>query len=51
VSIVNNPRFSVGIVGATGAVGQELVRLMQERHFPYSQLRLLRLGPFGRQDD
>ena len=38
--IVNNPRYSVGIVGATGAVGQELVRLLQERNFPFSQLRL-----------
>jgi aspartate-semialdehyde dehydrogenase len=37
---VNNPCFSVGIVGATGAVGQELVRLMHERKFPFSQLRL-----------
>jgi aspartate-semialdehyde dehydrogenase len=41
VTIVNNSRFSVGIVGATGAVGQELVRLLQERQFPYSRLRLL----------
>jgi aspartate-semialdehyde dehydrogenase len=30
----------VGIVGATGAVGQELVRLLHERNFPMSQLRL-----------
>lgn len=37
---MNNPRFSVGIVGATGAVGQELVRLMHERQFPFSRLRL-----------
>ncbi|MCF3649518.1 aspartate-semialdehyde dehydrogenase [Synoicihabitans lomoniglobus] len=33
--------YVVGIVGATGAVGQELVRLMRERNFPLSQLRLL----------
>lgn len=37
---MTNPRFSVGIVGATGAVGQELVRLLQERQFPVGQLRL-----------
>ncbi len=37
---MTNPRFSVGIVGATGAVGQELVRLLQERRFPVGQLRL-----------
>lgn len=33
-------KYVVGIVGATGAVGQELVRLLQERHFPVSRLRL-----------
>lgn len=30
----------VAIVGATGAVGQELARLLEERSFPVSQLRL-----------
>jgi aspartate-semialdehyde dehydrogenase len=30
----------VGIVGATGAVGQELVRLLHERKFPLGSLRL-----------
>lgn len=30
----------VAIVGATGAVGQELVRLLEERSFPASELRL-----------
>lgn len=32
---------TVGIVGATGAVGQELIRLLHERAFPMSTLRLL----------
>lgn len=32
--------FTVGIVGATGVVGQELLRLLQERNFPISTLRL-----------
>jgi aspartate-semialdehyde dehydrogenase len=32
--------FTVGIVGATGAVGQELLRLLEEREFPISTLRL-----------
>ena len=32
--------LTVGIVGATGAVGQELVRLMHERNFPFGRLRL-----------
>jgi len=38
---VNNNRYVVGIVGATGAVGQELVRLLHERNFPVAELRLL----------
>jgi aspartate-semialdehyde dehydrogenase len=32
--------FTVAIVGATGAVGQELLRLLEERHFPAGSLRL-----------
>ncbi len=32
--------FTVGIVGATGAVGQELLQLLLERQFPLSSLRL-----------
>ncbi|HEY1791575.1 MAG TPA: aspartate-semialdehyde dehydrogenase [Opitutaceae bacterium] len=31
--------FTVGIVGATGAVGQELLRLLEARGFPISSLR------------
>ena len=32
--------FTVGIVGATGGVGQELLRLLHERQFPIASLRL-----------
>jgi aspartate-semialdehyde dehydrogenase len=32
--------FTVGIVGATGGVGQELLALLHERQFPISSLRL-----------
>jgi aspartate-semialdehyde dehydrogenase len=32
--------FTVGIVGASGAVGQELLRLLLERNFPMASLRL-----------
>ena len=32
--------FTVGIVGATGAVGQELLRLLAQRNFPLATLRL-----------
>ena len=31
----------VAIMGATGAVGQEFLSLLQERAFPLSELRLL----------
>lgn len=37
---MNKTSYVVGIVGATGAVGQELVRLLHERNFPLAQLRL-----------
>jgi len=33
--------YNIGILGATGAVGQELIRLLHERAFPYAELRLL----------
>ena len=38
--IVKNASLTVGVVGAPGAVGQELVRLLHERKFPLHQLRL-----------
>lgn len=37
---MNTNQLVVGIVGATGAVGQELVRLLHERNFPAASLRL-----------
>jgi aspartate-semialdehyde dehydrogenase len=39
-SMEKTASFTVGIVGATGAVGQELLRLLEERRFPISSLRL-----------
>jgi len=33
--------YKVGILGATGAVGQEIIRLLHEREFPIAELRLL----------
>ena len=33
--------YKIGILGATGAVGQELIRLLHKRQFPLSDLRLL----------
>ncbi len=37
---MNTSSLHVAIVGATGAVGQELVRLLLERNFPLASLRL-----------
>jgi len=37
---VNNASINVGIVGATGAVGQELLQLLHDRKFPMASLRL-----------
>lgn len=37
---MKNASINVGIVGATGAVGQELLKLLHERNFPMASLRL-----------
>ena len=34
-------RFNTAIVGATGAVGQEFLKLIEERNFPFGELKLL----------
>ena len=34
-------KYRIGIVGATGAVGQEIIKLLKKREFPASELRLL----------
>lgn len=36
-----DPSFNVAILGATGAVGAELLQLLEERRFPISHLKLL----------
>lgn len=33
--------FNIAIVGATGVVGQELISILSERHFPLGKLKLL----------
>jgi aspartate-semialdehyde dehydrogenase len=35
------PSFVVAVVGATGAVGAEMARCLEQRNFPVSELRLL----------
>lgn len=34
-------KYNVAILGATGAVGQEFLRLIEERNFPFNNLKLL----------
>ena len=36
--------YNVAIVGATGLVGQEFIKVLQQRHFPVKELRLLASG-------
>ena len=33
--------YNVGILGATGAVGREMLKILEERNFPVGELRLL----------
>ena len=33
-------RYNVAIVGATGAVGKEMIQVLEERKFPVGNLRL-----------
>ena len=34
-------KFNTAIVGATGAVGQEFLKLIEERKFPFGELKML----------
>lgn len=42
--------MTIGIVGATGAVGQEIVRLLEEREFPLKKTPLLSLAEISRKN-
>lgn len=37
----NRKQFNVAVVGATGAVGEQIVKLLAERNFPINSLKLL----------
>nr|WP_040948733.1 aspartate-semialdehyde dehydrogenase [Gorillibacterium massiliense] len=37
----NQKLFNVAVVGITGAVGQQIIRLLEERDFPVGELKLL----------
>ncbi|MEC9452727.1 MAG: aspartate-semialdehyde dehydrogenase, partial [Cyanobacteriota bacterium] len=41
ISFFPDRPLTVAVLGASGAVGQELLQLLQERSFPISELRLL----------
>jgi aspartate-semialdehyde dehydrogenase len=49
----------VAVVGATGAVGREMIAVLEQRHFPVAELRLLAtsksagraIGAFGREHE
>ena len=34
-------KWNVAVVGATGAVGNEMIKILEERAFPVKQLKLL----------
>lgn len=34
-------KYNTAILGATGAVGQEFLKLIEERDFPFDNLKLL----------
>jgi aspartate-semialdehyde dehydrogenase len=37
----NQKLFNIAVVGATGAVGEQIIRLLEERNFPIKELTLL----------
>lgn len=37
----NKKKYNIAIVGSTGAVGQEMIKILQERNFPIDNLTLL----------
>jgi len=39
--VTDGQSFQVAVVGATGAVGQEMIRVLEERNFPVGGIRLL----------
>ena len=34
-------KYNLAILGATGAVGQEMLKVLEERNFPVNELNLL----------
>ncbi|NGQ94065.1 aspartate-semialdehyde dehydrogenase [Brevibacillus sp. SYP-B805] len=42
--MMNQKTYNVAVVGATGAVGQHIISLLEERNFPVNELKLLASG-------
>jgi len=40
-NIENSKKYRVAVVGATGAVGQEMIKTLESRSFPFSSVKLL----------
>src|SRR5688500_20246906 len=40
-NVVKKEQYNVAVVGATGAVGEQLREVLEEREFPVGELRLL----------
>ena len=40
-TMMSDKTYSVGIVGATGAVGEEILSVLEKRRFPCSKVKLL----------
>lgn len=38
---MNKEKYNIAVAGATGAVGREIVKILEERKFPVGELRLL----------
>lgn len=39
--MINQQRYHVAVIGATGAVGQQIIALLEQRQFPIQSLKLL----------
>ncbi len=44
----NQKLFNVAVVGATGAVGEQIIGLLEKRNFPIAELEAAFVGTFCR---
>ncbi|MFW2331205.1 MAG: aspartate-semialdehyde dehydrogenase, partial [Nitrospinota bacterium] len=42
--MASQKRFNVAVVGATGAVGTQIIKILEQRNFPIRDLKLLASG-------